>query len=217
MRPAIRARWAAVVLLTLLMAALPVDPALAISGARAPGTARAAEGAPVPTSNARPPLSSAAVRRPDGRIRLGAVGYPGKTKPQSGSFIGDNVYNTTGAHQTATEAWYGGSIAGAYDSFDISIQNDGTRADRFKVRATGPVTTGWTIRYFHGTTNITSAVVAGTYQTTSLAPGATYLVTAKFTQRAGGDITRLVTITSAADATRKDAVKVALKFAACGC
>ena len=71
------------------------------------------------------------------------------------------------------------------------------------------------MKYFHGTTNITAAVVAGTYRTGSLAPGATYLITAKLP--AGGSVTRLVTITSVADPTKKDAVKFGLKLVACSC
>jgi len=148
---------------------------------------------------------------------LGARGYPGKVKPGNGPFVGNNVYNTTGARQTDTEDWYDTSGAGTYYVFEISIQNDGTQADRFKVKATGTPTTGWTVKYFHGTSNITTAVVAGTYQTSSLAPGATYLITAKLTIRTGGSVTRLVTITSAADATKKDAVKFGLKEVACAC
>ena len=156
--------------------------------------------------------ASVAIRKPDGRIRLGATGYPGKVKTYKGAFIGNNVYNTTGAHQTDVEDTYGASVVGSYEAFDISIQNDGTHADRFKVKATG---TGTAVKYFRGTANVTSAVVAGTYRTPSLAPGATYLITAKVAD--GGNITRLVTITSVADPTKKDAIKFGLKFVACGC
>jgi hypothetical protein len=205
-------------LLITLTAAFVATPALAVSGGdRNPGTRNTGASVPqVAESAERSALQSLIVRKPDGRIRLSATGYPGKIKPQSGPFVGNNVYNTTGVRQTATEAWYGTSFPGSYYIFDISIQNDGTRADRFRVKATGAATTGWAIKYFRGTTNITLAVKAGTYQTGSLAPGATYLITAKLTFP-GGDISRLVTITSTADATRKDAVKFALKYAACGC
>ena len=188
------------------------------SPSAAPAPAATSKPRPAPTATPGPtPKPIAALPRPDGRIRLAATGYPGKVKPANGPFVGNNVYNTTGARQTDTEDWYAGSVAGTYYAFDVSIQNDGTQADRFKVKATGTPTTGWTVEYFHGTTSITSAVVAGTYQTSSLAPGATYLITAKLTMRPGGNITRLVTITSVADATKKDAVKLVLKFVACGC
>jgi hypothetical protein len=164
--------------------------------------------------------ASVAIHKPDGRIRLGATGYPGGTgysgevKTYKGPFVGNNVYNTTGAHQTDVESFGGAALVDEYDAFDVSIQNDGTRADRFKVKATGTASF-YSVKYFHGTTNITAAVVAGTYRTSSLAPGATYLITAKV--MVGGNITRLVTITSVADPTKKDAVKFGLKFLACGC
>ncbi len=72
--------------------------------------------------------------------------------------------------------------------------------------------------YSRGTTNITSAVVAGTYRTASLAPGATYLIRARITIKGSGiGVTRLVTIRSVADTTKIDAVKFAYKPMACGC
>ena len=48
-----------------------------------------------------------------------------------------------------------------------------------------PPPRGWKVAYFRGTTNITSAVVAGTFRTASLAPGATYLIVAKITKGSG--------------------------------
>ena len=124
---------------------------------------------------------SAVVRKPDGRIRLG-----------TGAFVGNNVYNTTGAGQSRT----GSAARGKTIAFGISIQNDGTSADRFKVKATGAAASAYTVKYFHGTTNITAAVVAGTYKTPTLAPAATYLITAKVTVKstaaAGSKVSRLV-------------------------
>ena len=159
--------------------------------------------------------ATVAIRKPDGRIRLGTHGYPGKTTSYHATFVGNNVYNTTGARQKATVENFN-ELEGAFKTFDISIQNDGTRADRFKVKATGAATGGWTVTYFHGTTNITSAVVAGTFRTASLAPGATYPIRARITE-GSGNMTRLVTIRSVADATKIDAVRFAYKEIACGC
>ncbi len=141
-------------------------------------------------------LGTAVVRKPDGRIRLG-----------TGAFAGDNVYNTTGAGQSKT----GSAAKGKTISFGISIQNDGSSPDIFKIKATGTAANAYTVKYFRGTTDITAAVVAGTYKTTSLAQAATYLITAKVTVKstaaAGSSVTRLVTITSVGNSTRKDAVK----------
>jgi hypothetical protein len=136
------------------------------------------------------------IRKPDGRIRL-----------DTGTYVGNNVYNTTGLNQTKT----GSATPGHTISFGISIQNDGNSSDRFKLNATGTTATSYTVKYFRGTTDITAAVVAGTYQTPSLAAGATYFITAKVTVKTGAavgsSVTRLVTISSIANSAKKDAVK----------
>ena len=135
-------------------------------------------------------------RKPDGRIRLG-----------TSALVGNNIYNTTGVNQSRT----GSATPGHSVTFGISIQNDGTGADRFKVKATGTALTGYVVKYFRGTTDISAAVVAGTYQTASLAPTATYLITATVTVKSGAavgsNVTRLVTLTSIGNSTKKDAVK----------
>ena len=142
------------------------------------------------------------VRKPDGRIRLG-----------TGAFAGNDVYNATGVGQSKT----GSARRGATISFGISVQNDGSGLDSFTLKASGAITSAYTVNYFRGATDITAAVVAGTYTTTSLAPGATYLITAKVkvksTAAVGSKVTRLVTISSVGDGTKKDAVKFIAKRA----
>jgi len=136
------------------------------------------------------------VRRPDGRIRLG-----------TGTYVGNNIYNTSGSSQGRT----GSALRGHYVTFGISIQNDGTNTDSFRVKATGTSTTKYSVKYYRGTTDITSAVVAGTYTTSSLAKGSTFFITAKVlvksTATVGSSVTRLVTITSVGNTARKDAVR----------
>jgi hypothetical protein len=136
------------------------------------------------------------IKKPDARIRKG-----------SGKLVGNNIYNTTGLNQSKV----GSAAKGSTISFGISVQNDATNSDAFKVAATGTTTTGYTIKYFHGTTDITAAVVAGTYQTPTLAPTSTFLITAKVkigsTAASGSTVTRLVTATSVGDGLKKDAVK----------
>jgi hypothetical protein len=123
-----------------------------------------------------------------------------------GPWLGNNIYNATGAHQTAVEVAIGSAMAlGTYYTFGISIQNDGSATDRFRVKATG-APSAWVVTYSRGTTNITSAVVAGTYRTPSLAPGATYLIHAKIASQSPS-VARLVTIRSVANSTKLDAVK----------
>ncbi|HJX52297.1 MAG TPA: hypothetical protein VJ801_05980 [Polyangia bacterium] len=165
---------------------------------------------PAPTSG--PTVTTS---QPDGRVRLSGTGYSGKSKSYQGPFAGDNVYNTTGVGQTDFEESFT-ELEGQYFAFDISIQNDGTQPDTFKVKAAG-TGTGWTVAYFQGTTDISSAVEAGTYQTSSLAPGATSLVKARVTFVQPLDTIRLVTVTSVADATKTDTVQFGVKEGPCSC
>lgn len=205
-----RTRSAGMILFAVLVATFVASPVLAVrSDTHLGGVLRAAHGIAIAGRAANLTPNSSVVRRPDGRIRLtGGTGISGAPGP----YVGNNIYNTTGAHQTVTMHYFN-SFPGDYLAFGISIQNDGSRADRFKVKASGTATNGWNVRYLHGTTNITSAVVGGTYRTPSLAPTGTYLITAKATwvgPYAPTGISRLVTITSAANAAKKDAVKIVL-------
>ena len=128
---------------------------------------------------------------PDGRIRLG-----------KGTYVGDNVYTLTAAGQAKT----GSKAPGKTVKFGILVQNDSaSTADSFKLLATGLASAMYTVTYFKGTTNITAAVVAGTYTTSSLAPGATVLIRVKVkinsSATPGSSTTRLFIITSVADGT----------------
>ena len=64
----------------------------------------------------------------------------------------------------------GQSFDGDYIYFTVNVQNDGSVSDRFKIHGIPPTwgSDSSGIKYFHGTTNITAAVRAGTFQTTSL-------------------------------------------------
>lgn len=121
------------------------------------------------------------------------------------AFVGQDIYNTDGTDQARTgKAYRGGTI-----TFGIQIQNDGA-ADCFTVEATGAATTMYNVRYYRGGTEITAAVVAGTYTTPVLAPGAKFLITAKVKVKqsatVGSSVTRLVTITSVENPAKQDAV-----------
>jgi hypothetical protein len=54
-------------------------------------------------------------------------------------------------------------------TFYVSIQNDGLVTAAFKVQSFGSAT-GYAVRYFRGATNVTAAVVAGTYSTGAIGP-----------------------------------------------
>jgi hypothetical protein len=138
--------------------------------------------------------------KPDGRIRKGTQLY-----------VGNDVYNSTASGQTRS----GGATPGHTFTFGILIQNDGIFADSIKVHATGAGNANFVITYWKGTTNVTAAVVAGTYKTASLGPGGfttlTARVTVKTTATSGAQVTRLVTLSSVSEPARVDAVKFIAK------
>jgi hypothetical protein len=137
------------------------------------------------------------VYRPDGLIK------------GSKSFVGNNVYNTTGKNQTVKQKVHRGKKF----VFTIQVQNDGNNADTFTLKGPG-ARTGFTVRYLNGTTgtsNVTSQVVAGTF--TSLPVGPTGVTTVrlvigvKSTAKVGTAKAWLLTATSSGDPTKKDAVR----------
>lgn len=139
--------------------------------------------------------------QPDGRIRLGA-----------GAQVGNDVYNTTGTGQSrATSARRGSQV-----TFNLSIQNDGSVADIFRVRAQAS-TTYYAVRYYSVSpvADITGLVTAGLYQTPDLAPGASFairaIVTVKSSAPAGSSVTRSVTATSLGHTLDKDTVKMTVR------
>ena len=125
--------------------------------------------------------------------------------------IGMNIYNTTGAGQTYSLA----VVANTAAVFYLKTQNDGNTSDSFTLQGTGSIGS-WTVRYFDATSggvDITADIVAGTWSTGVLAVGATkeirLEVTPTLTVPAGAGYSVLVTATSVADVTKKDAVKAA--------
>jgi len=153
-------------------------------------------------------VTAAGGHKPDGWVRYGGLhDSPDNIDyPDPGSWKGKNIYNTTALNQTVKHL---GPVTGpnGYHYFNITIQNDGTRSDRFKVKGGGISGDGSYTKYFNGSTNITPQVRAGTYQTASLAAGAKTTITLRVNTAEAV----LVTITSVADSTKKDAIKAVLK------
>ena len=144
-----------------------------------------------------------AIYRPDGKIKLAT----------DASYLGNNVYNTTGVNQTRTVK----ARRGATKTFNIAVQNDGNSVDSFKLKGRGS-TTEFTVKYLaglSGTTNITTAVVNGTYTMSNVGAGGTKYIRMRITVRSAADIGdvfgRLVTATSTHATTVKDAVKGVVK------
>ena len=153
--------------------------------------------------------------QPDGQIREACAKELQNCTP---SWFGSDIYNTTAQGQKAIYydccGFEGGPVA-----FRIAIQNDGAAADRFHVLATGR-THGYKVRFFRGTTDITAAVKAGTYRTPLLAPGEAVRIRAKVwpvDDCCTARVTRLVTLTSVADPTKQDAVRLVRKVFVCTC
>ncbi len=122
------------------------------------------------------------------------------------TFLGNNVYNTTGDSQTRT--W---SVkAGDKRTFNLKFQNDGTIADQLEIR--GPDSSPkFKLSYMAGNSDVTAAVVAGTYSTSSLDPREAAKLTLEIKAKAQadpGDVrSTLIEATSLADGHSRDVVK----------
>jgi uncharacterized membrane protein len=122
------------------------------------------------------------------------------------SYIGDNIYNTTGFNQTGAAT----TAAGTTKTFVVNVQNDGAVTDSYRLKGAAS-STGFTVKYFSGTTDITSAVVGGTYTLNNIPAGGAQSVqlqvTAASTAATGSAKSGLVTATSTHSGTSVDAIK----------
>ena len=134
--------------------------------------------------------------RPDARVRLSTVT----------ALTGNNVYNTTAVQQTVGVT-SGRSVT---RSFVVNVQNDGSASDSYVLKGPGS-SPGFTVAYFAGTTNITTAVVGGTYSLNGVPPGGTrsiqMRVTTSSTVPFGSVKSSVVTVTSKNTGTAVDAIK----------
>ena len=124
----------------------------------------------------------------------------------TGAFVGNGIYNATGASQTKSRS----ANQGANATFTVRIANDGLATDDYTILGRGNQA-GFTATYRRGTTDITAQVVAGTYVINDLAPGASVDITLRV--RVGNGVANgvrknwLVTATSTGGGSAKDAVK----------
>jgi hypothetical protein len=98
----------------------------------------------------------------------------GLTRAAGGSYVGGNRYNATGSGQTATVS----AARGANKVFNLLVQNDGNQVQSFRVRGGGNAT-GFTVGYFLGSANVTSAVEHGTLRVNNLGVGRSVAMTVK--------------------------------------
>jgi hypothetical protein len=134
--------------------------------------------------------------RPDAQVRLsGAAAY-----------TGDDVYDPTGTSQSASVR----AAAGTTKTFSVNVQNDGATSDGFLLRGPGS-TAGFTVRYLAGPTDITTAVVNGTYRLTNVAVGGAKSISMRVTVAkgvaAGRSKSSLVTATSTHSGSAVDGVR----------
>jgi Divergent InlB B-repeat domain len=133
--------------------------------------------------------------RPDGAIATG-----------SGAFSGDNIYNLTGTNQTKAAKGKRNTTV----TFRWRVQNDGNTPDTMVLTRGANSVAGFTTTYLVGTTNVTKAVNAGTFQK-SVAAGRSFTVTVQvkvLSSAALQSVSKLrLTATSGNDSTKADTVR----------
>ncbi len=124
------------------------------------------------------------------------------------AYIGDNIYNTTGAEQTRSQSVSAGQAA----TFLFHAQNDSLMADTLKITGTAGGS-GWTVKYADANSgaDITSQVTGSGYVTGALAHNAYAWLRATVTPSgsvaANSGFTLTLTAASGYDAAKKDVVK----------
>ena len=137
--------------------------------------------------------------RPDGRVRQGT----------SGTFTGNDIYNTGGKHQQVKVTAGGGT----WITFQLSLQNDSaTSSDTFRVDANGAANGDFIVKYLQGAAVITTDVENGTHVSAVAAPGndrkLKVRIKIKASAAVGERLTRTIRITSVTDPGQVDVVKV---------
>jgi hypothetical protein len=145
-------------------------------------------------------LVQAPAYRPDAQIKLAA----------DTSYLGVRVFDTTGAGQTRTTTTASGKSA----TFDLRFVNAGNHSDAISVHGCKS-SSGFTVKYLKGTTNVTTRVTAGTYKTATLAAGASQVLALKIavspTASPGKLDSCAVTANSNAAPTKQDVVRARVK------
>jgi hypothetical protein len=128
----------------------------------------------------------------------------------AGPYVGNNVYNRTGAGQTRTVSAHRGQTR----TFYVRIANDGNARNAFSVRGSAAVA-GSTVRYFAGTVDITRPMRSTSGRPVSLAPTASTTVAVKIKIGAkavfGSVKYATVRATWVGDVTRTDVVMARVK------
>jgi hypothetical protein len=150
----------------------------------------------------------------DRRKPVSVIGLVGAYQPdaiiarvRSGLYRGNDVYNTSGLGQTQRTDVKPGRTA----TFYVRVQNDGTSPDTFTLEGISGKRQGFIVHFFHGTTNITSSVSAGSFSTGPIASleAARFRITVKARSTTDRDsLTRVrLTASSVGEAGRQDLAK----------
>jgi hypothetical protein len=139
-------------------------------------------------------------RQPDAEIKLGA----------DSSFLGVGLWNTTATDQTRSA-----SAARTHSrTFDLRFRNDGLLEGRISAKGCRS-SSGFNVRYSKGSTDVTSAVVDGSYRTPTLGNHAASSLTLKIAIGPAATIgttkSCAVRATSVAAPARVDVVKAQVK------
>lgn len=141
--------------------------------------------------------------RPDALIR----------KSGGSAYAGNAVYNTTATHQTVTSRAH----RGARTAFSVHVQNDGTQTDSFRLKAPGG-SSRYAVHYYAGSSDVTSAVVKGSYLVKNLLPGATrtlrLVIKVRRSAPVGARRSWLIDAKSSHDTTRIDVVRATVRVTA---
>ena len=142
-------------------------------------------------------LASYSLRQPDASI--GAT--------STGPFVGNNVYSATGVGEVRSVTVKHRGHSTSY----VRIQNDGLVTASFRVKGIGGAT-GIAARYYRGTTNVTSAVRAGTYATGNIAARASILLRVVVSvARSSAARTTFTTTCTSTSGTPRDATRLGVK------
>jgi len=123
--------------------------------------------------------------------------------------LGDGIYNTTAEGQTLAAK----IAVGRKKIIYVEVQNDGVNADSFFITAVKG-NKNFKVRYLNALTDVTEAVVSGTFSTGTLNPGEVFPLTVKIkaaTPVAGKKRTLLINALSAGDSAQQDTVIIKAK------
>lgn len=147
-----------------------------------------------------PPASA---RRPDARLRAG----------REGEWTGDDVYEKTGKQQLVALE----SAPGEPAEFTVSIQNDGSEADRFTLAAKGK-TGAHVVTWLDGRDDVSAAVASGTWTSDVLLPGESQELTVNVVladgTQPGKSLVRKLRLRSLGSAKAQDVARLAVTAAA---